>query len=479
MSLILRLYQEKLIADTREALRAYDSVLMQLPTGGGKTALGATMLGNAYKRGKRSLFIVHRQELVEQSSLAFHKEGIPHGFIAAGYPRKPMEPVQICSIDTLKGRLNEAGEPSLVIWDECHHLAAQGWLKVKKHFSSAKTVGLSATPQRLDGAGLDDIFQHMVLGPSTKWLIQNDYLSDYKIYAPDIPDMGGVRTSAGDFNRSQNEHVMNNNEIIGNAVAHYKKLACGKKAIVFCVSLKHAAHVTEMFRQAGIWAVSIDGKMRKQDRQFIINEFRAGNIKVLVNVDIVGEGFDLPDVEVVIMLRPTKSLALYLQQVGRALRKSAGKEYAIILDHAGNAMRPEFGLPCDEREWKLEGRKKGVRGTYEKEEPREELKICPQCHNMHEPAPKCPECGFIYPITGRLPKEKDGELKEIDKAARKKQMRIEQGMAQDLESLKELERRRNYKKGWAEKVFKAKLEKQRKKEESNLQDNWLERFGAW
>lgn len=431
-----------MINQTRGYLRTHDSVLVQAPTGAGKTALAAYMIGSASSRGRRSWFICHRAELVEQTAITFEKVGIQYGTIAAGFPLYPMSPVQICSIDTLKNRLGRYQPPDLIVWDEAHHAAAAGWKKVKEFFPKAKHVGLSATPERLDGKGLNELFTAMVKGPAVHWLIEQGFLAQYRAFAPPGPDMSGVHSRMGDFVRGENEAAMNKPTITGSAIEHYLRHARGKSSVVFCVSIRHSQAVAAEFRAAGIVAVHLDGTMDKGERKRIIAAFRRGEIQVLTNVDLFGEGFDLPTLEVSILLRPTQSLSLYLQQVGRALRPAAGKQHALILDHAGNIAR--HGLPDQEREWSLDGRKKKKRGDAGGDYI--PLRQCPKCYATHAPAPKCPECGHVYAVVGREPETVDGELIEVDLEAAKRRRIIENNKAESVGAKIELGKARGYKK---------------------------------
>lgn len=454
--LTLRPYQIETIDKTRALLRQHNSVLIQSPTASGKTILSAKMLGKAAERGKRSFFICHRIELIEQTSEKFRAAGIPHGFIAAGMRPNPFQPVQICSINTLKSRVDKIKPPDFCIWDEAHHVAAGGWAKIHARYSNAKHVGLTATPERLDSKGLGEWFSAMVEGPSVAWLIKEGYLSDYKIYAPSTPDLTGVHKRMGDYAKGELSEAMDKNYITGCAIQHYQRLAPGKRAVVFCVSVKHSMRVAEQFRAAGIMAVHIDGKSKREDRRAAIQGFRAGTIQVISNVEIINEGFDLPEIEVGILLRPTYSLAFYLQMVGRILRR--GKPYAIILDHANLAMR--HGLPDDEREWTLEGRKH----SKASQKPEVSVRQCPDCFHVHKIAAVCPECGKVYEVVGRLPEQVEGELVEMDKAKLRQRAKYEQGKARTLDELVALGKRRGYASphGWAAFVYTSRQAKRGK-----------------
>ena len=236
----LRPYQGAALVAMREHLRCgARSVLFQLPTGGGKTAVSAFMLRGSAARGLPSLFICHRRELIRQASTTFNEIGVEHGVIAAGFPENDAL-IQIASIDTLKRRLDRVTVPRLVVWDECHHVGAAGWARVFSHFNEAFHVGLSATPARLDGKGLGRYFEQMVQGPTTQELIDDGYLVAPRVFAPSTPDLTGIRTRMGDFQRDAVENLMVDNTVVGNAVEHYKRFANGKRAIVFCVSVRHS-----------------------------------------------------------------------------------------------------------------------------------------------------------------------------------------------------------------------------------------------
>lgn len=450
-----------MIQEARHALKHNNSVLLQLPTGGGKTVLASSMLGGAAEKGKRSWFICHRRELVDQTAGTFKKFGIDFGFIASGYPFNPNATVQICSIDTLKGRvlkMHPEQLPDLAVWDETHHIAAAGWSRVKDYLTDAKHVGLSATPQRLDGKGLGEWFDHMAIGPSVEELMRRGFLSDYKVFAPITVDLSGIHTRMGDYVKSELEGALDTRKITGDIVRHWKKYAQGKKTIGFAVSVKHSEHIVEAFLEAGVRAKHLDGKTNKLERKQATIAFARGEIDVLFNVDLFGEGYDLAaqagmdvTVESVILARPTQSLALHLQQIGRALRR---KDYpAIILDHAGNCMR--HGLPDDERDWSLYSTKRKRKKSDD--DGTVQAKQCPTCFYVHKPSPTCPNCGHVYEVANRDIEHVDGELVELDKEALRREKKREQGQARTLEDLITLGISRGYKnpRFWAQKIMQS------------------------
>lgn len=452
----LRPYQQDLIHKARSLMQSGErSIIIQSPTGSGKTLLTAHMLHTAASKGMRSWFIVHRKELIEQSAKAFQLEGLNYGIISAGYPADTRYNVQIAGIATLSKRYTRYAPPSLIVWDECHHVAAKSWGSIFSKFPSAYHIGLTATPQRLDGQGLNSYFKKMIHGPNVPWLIENKFLSPYKLYAPATIDLENIPTRMGDYARDELTQVMDKPTITGSAVEHYKKYADGKRAIAFAVSVEHSKHIVEQFIQGCINAAHIDGNTDSTTRAETIKRFANGDIRLLSNVDLFGEGFDVPALEAVILLRPTKSLGLYLQQVGRSLRIFPGKSHAVILDHVGNCQR--FGLPDEVREWALEGRDK------KKKDLPPPVKICQMCLGAQRPSERCIFCGYIFPVSYREISQVEGELTEINQKqlALKLKYKQEQGQAKGYQDLLALAQRRGYKNpaGWAGAVWNARQKK--------------------
>lgn len=436
-----------------------------LPTGGGKTALTASMIYSAAKKGMTALFIVHRRELIIQSAKAFDKQGIDFGIISSGFIPEPNKPVQIASIQTLSRRLNSLNSlPNLVVWDECHHLCAKNWTSIFKHFEKSFSIGLTATPYRLDGKGLKDYFQKMITGPSTRDLMNDGFLSDYKLFAPPSQlDLSSVHTAMGDYVNKEIAAQVDKPKFTGDAINEYKKHSLGKRAVVFCVNIEHSKHVAQEFNIAGIPAEHVDGGDDKIFRSGALERFSSGQTKILCNVDLFGEGFDLPSIETAILLRPTKSLSLYLQQVGRSLRIADNKPYALVIDHVRNW--EYHGLPDDERDWSLDGIKK----RNSENEP--SVKICSRCYAaMRNTASQCPECGFIIQKKSKefdiLSTSTQDALGEIDKnKVRKLKIDLERANAKSKDQLIQLAVSRGYKHPhkWAHHIYQARQAKKLKK----------------
>jgi DNA repair protein RadD len=448
----LRPYQSEIVDACRAAYRSGQrSALVQLATGGGKTVLGSYMVQGSSARGLTCWWLVHRRELLTQASRTFYSMGIEHGFIAGGRSSDPTRRVQIGSVQTVARRLHDLPPPDVIVFDEAHHCGAAQWRQIYEAFPHAKVIGLTATPWRLDGVGLGRWFETMIQGPTVAELIEAGSLSEYRLFAPSAVDTSSVATAMGDFKRDQLSALMDKPTITGDAVQHYLRLAQGRRAVAFACSIEHSRHIAAQFQAAGIPAEHADGTMATEQRDAAVQRFISGQTLVLSNAELFGEGFDVPAIEAAILLRPTKSLSLHLQQVGRALRPCDGKDHAIILDHAGNSL--VHGLPDDDREWSLEDRKKRRKGEVGAVSVRQ----CPKCFRVYRPAPQCPGCGFGEVGAGRAVEQREGDLQEIDPAVLRAARKQEERRAQTVADLVHLGEQRGYKnpRVWAEKFHAA------------------------
>ncbi len=448
----LRTYQLDLIEQIRCELHDHRRVLAVMPTGAGKTHTFCTIAQLSTFRNHNVLILVHRAELIAQTSARLQAMGVPHGIIAPKHPVTHAQ-VQVASIHSAARRLSGfPWSPNLVIVDEAHHCAARSWQQVLDGYSNAKIIGWTATPQRLDGKGLSASFDALVEGPSVARLIQAGSLSAYRLFAPPTgADLSGLAKRAGDYKAEQVEERMVQQGVLYAAVSNYQRYAEKRQAIAFCVSLKHGSEVCSAFSKAGIPAAMVEGTLTAHERADRLNRFKSGEIQVLVSVDLISEGFDVPACDCAILLRPTASLSVYLQQVGRALRPS--DQPAIILDCAGNSQ--QHGLPCDPRAWSLQG----IAPKSRSELAAVQVRVCTNCFGVHRPAPKCPYCGHEHQTdTRRQPIEVQAELVEVDPkvaAAEKKQRKSEVGRARTLEELLQIAKERGYKPGWAHAVMKS------------------------
>ena len=422
----------------------------------GKTTIFGHITSSAAKKGKVVFLLCHRAELVKQISATLAKFGCNHQIVAPGPIVRQCKVEQfkthgevfikddaqvfVASVQTLVRRLDDASLPDadLIVCDEAHHLTVDStWGRIVSRYPNAKLLPVTATPCRMDSKGLGigegGFADEIVMGPTMRELIDAGFLSPYRIFAPpNSLDLSSVKTRAGDYAKDQLAAAMSKSSITGDAVSHYVRLASGKRAVVFCVSIAHAQSVSQEFLNASIKSEFLDGTMDASERDKAIKRFESGETLVLTSCDIVSEGFDLPAIEVAILLRPTQSLSLYIQQVGRALRTFDGKSHAIILDHVGAVMK--HGLPDEEREWTLEGVKKKPK----LKEEQTSIQTCTQCFAIHEPAPVCPVCGFEHPVRERKIEQTEGDLVEIGDAeleSMRRQKRVMQGKSQTVEEL--------------------------------------------
>jgi DNA repair protein RadD len=454
----LRPRQQKALDDIRAVYReGRRSPILCAATGFGKTHTSAEIIRSALEKGRTIWFLAHLREILDDTAKRLSSVDIPFGEIAAGKPREYHHRVQIVSVQTAVRR-DDLPKPDLVIVDECHLAVAATYKKVLGKAGNPMLLGLTGTPCRLDGRGLGELFDEIIPTCSTGTLIDEGLLAPIKYFAPHVPDLKQLRMQAGDYKQSDLDAEMDRPKIIGDVIKQYQKHCNGSRAVAFCTSIKHAQHVASEFCGAGYRAVAISGKSTKEERNHALAGLRDGSLQIVCNAQLWVAGVDVPQIECIILLRPSKSLTFYLQAIGRGLRTSLGKSHLTVLDHAGCIF--EHGPPQMQRQWSLQGRQK--RG-----ETATPVKQCPACYCAHDPGPVCPECGYVYPVADRDgPEMVDGELQEInmreaaalERIAQKKQQiakRAEQGRAKTLEQLIELGKKRNYKYpvAWARKIM--------------------------
>lgn len=436
----LRDYQQTLYTMTREAFRRCKRVLVVAPCGAGKTYLFSEMIRNT--RGD-ALVLVHRRELKEQHEKLFRELSITNG--------------RVETYQTERNRLGKYPKPRLLIVDEAHLSRSKGWSEIVEYYDTY-TVGLTATPVRLDGKPLGDIYQTMVQDITTKELIAQHRLSPYEYYAPVTVDTDNLKIQAGDFLLKDLEKLMSDRAIYSDALKSWQKIANGERTIAYCVSIAHAKETAQMFSDAGYPAVEIDGNTPPKKRSQIMQDFRDGKITVLCNVGIISEGVSIDDVSCCLLLRPTESHALYWQQAMRCMRYQPGK-VAKIIDCVGNYSRNP--LPDADVEWSLtKSVKKSPKLT-----PAGDFKIrtCQECFMVFPAAPVCPFCGAEYKLDPveikaheeielhRITEEQKRELERVNK-----QRRMEVGQCRTFEELLKIQSERGYKPGWAWKMAKLK-----------------------
>lgn len=464
----LRHYQQRAVDDIRRAYAAgCRSTLLVIPTGGGKTVVFSHIAESSAARGKRVLILVHRVELIRQTVAKLRESGVRVGIVNPMFTPDPSAAVQVASVQTMVKRLHLFRHFDLIITDEAHHIVSTTYRTILAAYPDAYQLGVTATPIRGDGKGLGvdagGVFDTMVVGPTVPDLISEGFLVRPVIYAPrEKLDFSDINIRMGDYVKSEIEERVDKPKITGDAVRHYRELCSGDPSVWFCISVAHAQHVAEDFRAAGYRAASVDGSMDDAERSRILNGLATGEIEVVTSCDIISEGTDIPKIACAGLLRPTQSVGLYLQQVGRALRPSPGKDRAIILDHVGNVLT--HGLPEMVRDWSLDGeikiKKKRKKGE---DEPPVRVHQCENCFAVYEAEKMlCPECGFVRVIKAREIKHSDGvlvELSDWDKLQLQRQKRQDVGRAQSLTELEAIEKARGYKKGWAQHVYNSRERK--------------------
>jgi len=389
----LRDYQTRDLGRLLAAFRGHRRVLYRLPTGGGKTVLFTQILAMA--RGD-CLVITHRRELVRQAARTLASIGIDAGITCAGIDDpEPLAKIRIASIGTLTARgLPESFDPAFVVVDEAHLAAARTWREAIDALGQVHVLGVTATPERLDGRALGDIFERLVEGPTIRELIDGGHLVEPLTYT--APGEGRTRDDG-----------LESPALVGQVVDTYKRLADGRKGLVFASSVDHARILTEQFAQAGVAAELITGQTKGRDQ--ILQRLASGATRIVCNYGVLTEGFDEPSIGYIGIARCTQSLALWLQMCGRGLRTSAGKADCVIADHGGNASL-RHGPVDVAREWTLDGKRKRKAADLA---VAMSVSTCGECFALwsRSKSLSCPRCGAApEPVERRLPEQLQGQL---------------------------------------------------------------------
>lgn len=439
----LRDYQLEEYQQIVNSMRAgHRSIMVQSPPRTGKTVLMAEIARKTTLNGGRIMFIVHRKEIVDQVRATFVEQGVDMNLATIGM------------VQTLTRKVDRLQPPAVLFVDEAHHVLAKSYRRILDAFPEAIHLMFTATPIRLNGAGFTDVADDLIVGKPIQWLIDHGNLAPIEYYAPKQIDTTLLKTKrTGEFTEESIKQAAKP-KIYGNAVKHYLKLAKGKQAIAYTYNVASAHQLADEFNKQGITAAAVDGSTPKKVRDQIIEDYRNGNIQVVANNELFTEGLDLPNVDCVIMLRPTQSLALYLQFGMRCMNPRAGKT-AIIIDHVGNVEK--FGLPTDDRKWSLQGSK----ANGETVTP---VTVCEACfgtfyrseaHKDDSGRLLCPYCGHPLPVA----KKSESQAPDTDDSAELAEYTAEQELMQrvknkkvdDLKTVQEIVAYRkihNYKPGW-------------------------------
>lgn len=437
----LREYQIPFVDSIRDAFRSHQRVLGQLPTGGGKTPCASFIISKIAATGKQVWFVAHKSFLVQQASDKLRIAGVRHGIIAPGHHPDSRHNVLVCSLGALRNRMDRVRVPDWVVLDEAHHASATTWAELFDRFPKARFLGLTATPERPDGTGLDKYFDTIVSGPSMAEMIEwgkthpGEGLCDFSIVADASHDYTAARhNSKGEFDLNTIGEMMVEKKIMGDAVEQYRKHANGRQFLTFAPTIAVSERVAEAYCRAGFKVIHLDGTSGRPAINAALRAFERRDIVGITSVNLFLEGLDVKGVSVIQCLRPTESIVVYLQSLGRGLRSESGKHDCLILDHVGNTAK--HGLPDQHREWSLEGKR--ARLAKEKPVP---LWDCPKCRTSNQFAySRCKACDTPRPVKARKEIEVDAsvnlEALDLDlireQASRNRQ---EQSSARGVEAL--------------------------------------------
>ncbi len=447
MEINLRPYQLALKNKVREAFKNNKRVILLAPCGSGKTVIASSIMQDAIKKGNKVWFIVHRSELMKQANDTLERYGIP---------KKNIEVYMVQSLAHKLDKIKE--EPNLIIVDECQHSSSSTYRKIINQYPNAYILGLSATPTRLTGKPLGDIYETIISEVTAKQLIEMKYLADYSYYAPELNiDFNNIKIKAGDYDTEDVNRVMSKAKIYGDIIKTYKKLANNKKTILYCASIEYSKKMEKLFSENGYKIKHFDGTTPEKERQQIVEDFRNNKIQMLTNVDLIGEGFDVPDCECVLLLRPTQSLNLFIQSSTRCLRKNGDKK-AIIIDYVNNIQK--HGLPTMDRQWSLD--KKVKEYDNENDDGTLRIRVCKECFSTFEGGDVCPYCGAEYELTAiEIENIKEVQLKKVEEEKELKRQQYLSSVADKVQyyesveqcttwaELTEFAKMKNYKPGFA------------------------------
>jgi superfamily II DNA or RNA helicase len=420
--MILRPYQQDVIAEFQlMRMAGHRRILLCAPTGSGKTIIGCEIIKQELRSGV--LVVSHRREIIAQTSEKLFRFGIGHGIIQAGFSPRPLERVQVASIQTLHRRAVTDTKinfpPAKLLWiDEAHHCPAETYKNIIAEYPNATLLGTTATPCRGDGRGLGSIFEIIIECPQVPELIKQGYLVGTRVYAPIDPDLKGVRTVAGDYNEAQLAERMDRDELVGDICTHWHRYGEKRKTVCFAVSVEHSVHIRDEFIKSGVRAEHIDAMTPKAERESTLARLAVGEIDLVTNCMVLTEGFDCPPTGCIILARPTKRMGLFRQMIGRALRPADGKPDAIVLDHSGAVFR--HGFVEDPVEWTLSPDKKAVAPKHvaRSQHAGSRLVECKNCGVIRTGGGPCWNCGFMPAPPPRRVDFVDGDLGLVDGSRR-------------------------------------------------------------
>ena len=461
---MLRPYQEQVIEDfDRTVASGTRRIILVAPTGSGKTIIGSAIIKRVAAERRGVLVLAHRREIITQTSAKLHAHGVAHGIIQAGITPRPLENVQVASIQTLWTRALHLGRmdlppAELLVVDECHHSPAETYRKIIDAYPNAILLGLTATPCRGDGRGLGGIFDVIIECPQVAELIVQGFLVKTRVYAPAEPDLKGVKVQAGDYVENQLADRMDRPQLVGDIVTHWHKFGERRKTVCFAVNVSHSVHLRDEFIKSGVKAEHIDGGTPKPERDATLARLASGEIELVCNCMVLTEGWDMPEVGCGILARPNKKMGLYRQMTGRILRPALGKPDAIILDHSGAVFR--HGFAEDPVEWVLSPELHSTSPAHEarcEHGSKSRLLECTQCSAIRIAGEPCPSCGFLPQAPPRPVPIRDGDLGLVTGGRARPAHYDHATKMQWLGMLTAIEAERGYRTGFANANYKEKF----------------------
>lgn len=460
--MILRDYQEYAISLVRNKFATgHKRVLLVLPTGSGKSIILGHMARRCLDRGNKLLALMHRRQLVEQLSGRFQDCGVNSSQIMAGISANLDSYCQIATVQTYSRRIKLPSiwsdksdwhiNADVLFIDEAHHILSKTYQNVLNEYHGKYVVGVTATPILASGVGLGNYFDTLVQPITIKRLIENNYLVPAVYYGLDFPDLSDLKIVAGDYERVGLDKKMNNLKIIGDVFENWIRICGDKKTMIFAVNVKHSKALAIEFNKRGISAEHLDAHNNDDDRSETIDRFRNGKIQVICNVGLYTEGTDIPEIEAIVLARPTRSLGLHLQMLGRGARPYPGKENFLVLDHGGNINR--LGMYEEDIEWDLNGKKIKFEDVQRRVKEKKYM-TCEKCGTIFSGQSYCPRCYTDIPDYGRKIASIDAELKELTKTKEKYTMEDKQSFYGMLEYCR---KQKGYKPGWTYYKFKERF----------------------
>lgn len=427
-------YQTRTQDGIRDSIRrGHRRILVVEPTGAGKGYVSARIMQQAFLKGNKSAFFADQRELVQQLGDQLARLGCPYEIVLAGeeneyasaHEANMAKMIRVASKDTLWARAfrsqkMELPEATIVQFDEAHRSLSKTWMTLGQAYDNSVVIGWTATPCRTDGRGLGDFYTDMVLGATYKELQDLGFLVPVKVWAPDRPDLKGLKVSKGDYAKGDLEARMNQEKLVGNIVEEWKKRAEHRQTVCFASGVKHSIHIRNQFLRLGIKAEHLDGTLSDGERADILGRVRDGITTILCNYGVATTGVDIPAWKYMINARPTKSFSLWRQMGGRIQRPHEGHQFALIQDHSDCAMR--FGFPDEDVEWTLDTTAK-IQEEHEKKQKEKKVKdpyCCDKCKCVYR-GPHCPECGYKPERNGKDVKMSKGELQELERAKANRQ----------------------------------------------------------